>query len=410
MKIKTYRAANIKEALVQIKKELGADAFILSRKEVPPKNIMGIGGRSSVEVTAAVDYNSVHLAATDVSSAGSDSVRFRRNGPPAAALASEVKIPETEAPGNQLLLEEIRKLRGLVQSMQSPVVRRTVFSRRQFSSAVCEEMYEELLSCGIDDAFAQELVESAYSDCKTGGAENKLALRDHIALHLSSGICIEKDLIQQTPGGGTQVIALVGPTGVGKTTTLAKLAAKAALQDSLKVALITNDTYRIAAIEQLRTYADIIGVPMRVAENVEDIERGLKAFGNKDLVLIDTPGRSQREVSNQLEPAEFLSGSTAIRKVLVVSATTKQGDLADILEKYKVFNPASLIFTKLDETGLYGPMLHELIRSRKPVAYVTVGQAVPRDIVQPTAAQLVNLTLGMGDPQAWQGLLNLAAG
>jgi flagellar biosynthesis protein FlhF len=196
----------------------------------------------------------------------------------------------------------------------------------------------------------------------------------------------------------------LGPTGVGKTTTLAKLAAKAFLDERMKVGLITLDTFRIAAVEQLRTYAEIIGVPTKVAENPTQMDLAIKSFDDKDLILIDTTGRSQRNMDNQLEMAQYFRKNPSIKKVLLLSATTKHADLQDILEKYQIYDPGHLIFTKLDETQAFGTMISELAQSVPPLAYLTVGQNVPRDIMSPDTQCILNLALGEGQNR-WEEFL-----
>ncbi len=144
---------------------------------------------------------------------------------------------------------------------------------------------------------------------------------------------------------------MIGPTGVGKTTTLAKLAARAVLNQNLKVGFITIDTFRIAATEQLKTYAEIIDVPTKVVENVKGLARAIEEFADKDLVLIDTAGRSPREIGSLQELANAFNELPNVQKALLLSATTKRSDLTEITETYKIFNPGCVIFTKLDETA-----------------------------------------------------------
>ena len=412
MKIKTYRAATIKEALAEIKKELGPEAFILGQKDIQPKKGFGVFRKSCVEVTAAVDYTQdASAASTPASSAVSDSgdrVTLEHSMLPAP---SKPDAEQSKREDKHALLDEIRELRAIVQSMAAtpPVNRSTiVHTFRQFPSASCAEIHAELLYCGIEEPLAGHLVESAQAAQTDRSSDDKLALRNRILADLSARIRIEPGIISQATGNGPQIIALIGPTGVGKTTTVAKLAAKAALEYRLRVALVTNDTFRIAAAEQLKTYADIIGIPLRVTHDTTQLTQAIAEFANRDVVLTDTAGRSPREMSSHQQLAAFFSGSPKITKALVLSATTKQADLEDILQRYNVLDPSWMIFTKLDETEVHGSIVNGLVRSGKPLVYVTMGQGVPQDITQPSVSQIARLALGRGDFSVWTSFISEA--
>jgi flagellar biosynthesis protein FlhF len=379
MKVKTYRAATTRMALQQIKHELGSDAFILGKKEIRRGRLVGMFRKGYVEVTAAVDFSG--LPPKTESAAQS-----------AAKIADRVELrPETPDRArhseNQLLLDEVRKLKSIIQSGSSRMPGSPVWPNpRRFASSVCEQMHADLVGCGIEDSLALDLVAIP--------SQSHSELRKKVASALKSRIRIHPELVVPTPGLKPSVVAMLGPTGVGKTTTLAKIAARAALQEGLKVALVTLDTFRIAAVEQLKTYGEIMGLPLRVVESVKGLAAAIRSFEDKDLVLIDTAGRSQYELSSQSELGEFMSSADNIQKALVVSATTRQNDLQTIVDRYESYGTGCLIFTKLDETRVYGGLIHELVRTRKPLAYVTTGQRVPQDIRRPDAAEFIELALG----------------
>ena len=177
--------------------------------------------------------------------------------------------------------------------------------------------------------------------------------------------------------GKSRVVALIGPTGVGKTTTIAKLAARFSLIEKKKIGLITLDTYRIAAVEQLKIYADIMGLPLQVVYKPGDLKAAVERFSNRDLVFIDTAGRSPRNDEQMAELVALFQEAEPDEVILVLSATTKSEDLLDTFKRFNIIKIDKIIFTKLDETNCYGSILNTIHRTKKRVSYVTNGQNVP---------------------------------
>ena len=192
--------------------------------------------------------------------------------------------------------------------------------------------------------------------------------------------------------GNPKIAAFVGPTGVGKTTTVAKLAAHYALGEKKKVALVSIDTYRIAAIEQLKVYATIMNLPFKAVSSGEELSKTLKSFADMDLVLIDTAGRSQQHHINEVK--QLLSQVNPIETYLVMSVTYKENNLSAINHQFKHLPVDRLIFTKLDESCTYGTLFNQLSGTKKPLAYFTTGQQVPEDIEVATQERIVSLLLG----------------
>lgn len=193
--------------------------------------------------------------------------------------------------------------------------------------------------------------------------------------------------------GKQKIVVLIGPTGVGKTTTIAKLAANFSLIGGTQIGLITVDTYRIAAVEQLKTYAEIINLPVHVAYSPQELKDGIARLEDKDLILIDTAGRSQ---NNQLQIAELKSYLDGIEAEihLVLSATTKPRDVEEIIESFSKLAIDRLIITKLDETTAYGMILQACEQAQAPLAFVTTGQGVPEDIDVASGERIAQLILG----------------
>lgn len=190
-----------------------------------------------------------------------------------------------------------------------------------------------------------------------------------------------------------KIVALIGPTGVGKTTTLAKIAAKFVLEQGAKVALITADTYRISAVEQLKTYSDILGLPLEIVYNPEALQQAIMKHSDKQLILIDTAGRSQFNEYQMQELCELLSIDDDIEKHLVMSATTKNSDGLELLENFSICQPERIIFTKVDETSTHGIILNMLHKKKIALSYLTNGQSVPDDIEPASNERLAELLL-----------------
>jgi flagellar biosynthesis protein FlhF len=194
-----------------------------------------------------------------------------------------------------------------------------------------------------------------------------------------------------------KVVFFVGPTGVGKTTTIAKIASRFSVDERKKVALLTTDTYRIAAAEQLKTYANILGIPFTVLYSKEEMADILKEYQEYDYVLVDTAGHSHHNESQRRTMAEFVSSLEGIAEkevFLVVSATTKYRDLTSVADTYREMGEYKLIFTKLDETSTLGSLLNLKLHTGAPLSYVTYGQNVPDDIEEFNPQKTVKQLLG----------------
>jgi flagellar biosynthesis protein FlhF len=193
---------------------------------------------------------------------------------------------------------------------------------------------------------------------------------------------------------GTKIVALVGPTGVGKTTTIAKLAALYTVGRKAKIALVTIDTFRVGAVEQLKTYSRIMGVPLEVASTPKELEKALAAHTDKDLVLIDTVGRSPKDKETIEGLRSMLDSSFTIETHLCVAATTRERELRGIVESFKALPISRLLFTKLDESSSFGSIVNLQIENKLPLSYFTRGQRVPEDIEPASGKKVADLILG----------------
>ncbi|MCX7419989.1 MAG: flagellar biosynthesis protein FlhF [Planctomycetia bacterium] len=254
------------------------------------------------------------------------------------------------------------------------------------------QLYTELLDADVEDDVARDLSFRLRRHVKPE------QLHDHdLCKSLLTGL-VESDFriaapIKTTPGR-RRIVALIGPTGVGKTTTIAKLAANFRLRDGIKIGLVTVDTYRVAAVEQLRTYAEIIDLPMKVVTNSIEMRRALDELVGLDLILIDTGGRSPRDELKIQELKSLLAEAQVDEVHLVLSLTAGVSSLKATVEKFSSANTTALILTKLDEAAGMGSLLTAARKLPLPVSYLTTGQDVPDDIEMANACRMARLVLG----------------
>jgi flagellar biosynthesis protein FlhF len=254
-------------------------------------------------------------------------------------------------------------------------------------------IYQRLLASGVGEELARNLIEKIQNSIDKEKITQEPYVRNYIAGTLVKLVPVSGPLRLQE--GKAAVAAFVGATGVGKTTTIAKLAAHYALGEKKRVALVTIDTYRIAAIEQLRTFANIIGLPIDVVLTESELDTILAKYEKMDLVLIDTAGRSQRDQLQMAELASCFGNRKRADVHLVLSATSSPQNLTETLERFSHLGLDSLIFTKLDESNIFGSILSATLLSQLPLSYLTTGQQVPEDIEVATPERIVDLILNV---------------
>ena len=374
MSVKTYEAQTMAEAIAAVKKDLGRDAVIVKTRNFRKGGLLGlIGGRSTWEVTAL--RNASHAA--DQPEGGYVPVAPAQRQP---ARKSAVALP------GEPLLREVGRLRGMVE---------TLLTDRE--APADETATPELLA--LADGLRRQDVQPALVDEMIREVRMNLTGRE-----LSDGSLIRdrmRDLIMSRlpiahrPGDGRRgrVVALIGPTGVGKTTTIAKLAADSKLRLGKRVGLITIDTYRIAAVEQLRTYAEIIDVPVRVVLTPKELRREVQAFSGMDEVLIDTAGRSQNDRLRLGEMRQFLAAAEADEVHLVVSLAASPRGALRTVQQFGPLGVNRVIVTKLDEAETFGTILNVGALGVGEMSYVTTGQEVPDDIEPAEAAKMAQWIL-----------------
>ncbi|WP_428634668.1 flagellar biosynthesis protein FlhF [Sedimenticola sp.] len=374
MKIKRFFASDIRQALRQVREALGSDAVILSNKKVD-------GG---VELVAAIDYDAaafipspeIHTKPTlePVKSTRQErkSAPAAASTPPVASVAAlkEQVIPKVEWSQDPVLVEMRQEMRALRRMMENEL---SGLSWREMGHHKPEtrDLFRKLMGLSISPDICGELVESV-TEVETADQAWRKALY-YLANQIQT---VGDDLLEQ---GG--VFALIGPTGVGKTTTVAKLAARFALRyGTRQVALISTDNYRIGAQEQLNTYARILDVPVRSAGTREELAVALNGLTGKRLILIDTAGMSQRDVRLSEQLALLDVAGQGVRSFLTLSAATDYSSMEQAISAFGAAKPEACILTKVDEAGSLGGALSALIHKALPLAFFADGQKVPEDL------------------------------
>lgn len=361
------------EAMNEIRKDFGREAVILQSKEIKQKGFLGLFQKKRIEVIAAHDPDPI-----------------KRDSKPLED--KEIKMEQTSKPQSDLqtiepVLKEIRNLKNLIELEAAKDETKL--------PALYQLALQQLLDQEVEKTLAEAIIEKTISFLADEGTE---VTETSIANALKQVIRNElNELSFQGITGEQQIVQFVGPTGVGKTTTIAKIAARLLLQEKKKVAFITTDTYRIAAVEQLKTYARILNVPLEVAYQVDDYRQAIETFTDYDVILVDTAGRNFREKAyiNQLK--EMLEDVPSIATYLVLALTTKPKDVQDLFEQFQDIPLTEMIFTKMDETTQYGSILSIALNNRIGIAYLTNGQDVPDDLVKPTPILISDLIVGQED-------------
>lgn len=405
MIIKKFQARTEQEAILLAKDELGKDAVVMNIKTVNPRGVYRLFKKPLVEITAAVDENILNK---DENPEEKSIVELPKPEPevklkevnPDIIMEDEVAEPEEES----AIEKKLNNLQVLLeQQMNGRTAEKTETSRpeeektEESKTAACVRLiYNQLVKNEVDEKYAGQIIgEIERSLEKEASVDNILSsIYQKIILKLG-----QPKIIRQIEEEQPKYVFFIGPTGVGKTTTIAKIASTLALQEKARVALVAADTYRIAAVEQLKTYANILSVPLKVLYNPEEMKQICGELDEFDVVLVDTAGRSHQNQQQQEDLEKLIcSVPKEEREVyLVLSATTKYKDLACIAEKYSEITPYNLIFTKLDETESIGNILNIRMLTGARLSYETWGQDVPDDIGKINPQSIAKRLLGGND-------------
>jgi flagellar biosynthesis protein FlhF len=375
----------MKEALTRVRRDLGSDAVILSAREVQRRRLLGMGPGVLVEVTATDTMHTDRVLRSRIGPDGkrlSMTVRGVSTVPVIGASAS-VQAPFREELGRLHAMVEALSRQGHIDHLLPDVPSELV------------PTYSQLIEADVPEVLTRWLMRQVCVSLEA----DQLGHAEPIRAALCEAVeeCVPVAPPIRTFAGTRRLVALVGPTGVGKTTTVAKLAANFKLAQGVRVGLVTVDTYRIAAVEQLKTYAEIIDLPLAVVNDPSEVPRAFDELGAVDLVLIDTAGRSPRDEVRISELAELLAQARPDEVHLVLSAAAGARSLRLALERFMAIPVDRLILTKLDEAERIGGILAVLGPSSRPVSYLTTGQTVPDDIEPVDRKRLARLILRQED-------------
>ncbi|MCR5594261.1 MAG: flagellar biosynthesis protein FlhF [Lachnospiraceae bacterium] len=418
MIIKKFTAKTEAEATAEAKRELGPNVVVMNVRSVKQKGFFYFLKSPLMEVTVALEEEGEPGATrrrvnTPVPAPSQDPVR-EAISQVSTLVNADIEKEKKQAEDNHesVIEEKLDSLQSLLEKqIQTPAqssaeteTAKAATKTAQNKESDVEDVDAELLkfmkllyNTMIDNEVNEKVANSIIDETRKAA---KPGMPFDYALAATYQRMILKFGTPQaiTPASrGPKVVFFIGPTGVGKTTTIAKIASKFSVDEGKKVALLTADTYRIAAAEQLRTYANILEVPFRIIYSVEEVENALEDFMAYDYILVDTAGHSHQNEAQRDQMNEFIhsvDGLAEKETFLVLSATTKYRDLISIADTYSAMTDYKLIFTKLDETTTLGNLLNLKLHTETTISYVTNGQNVPDDIAPFNPQKTVKLLLG----------------
>lgn len=367
MKVQKFTATSMRDALLEVTKELGKDAVILQSRKITEGGLLGVGTKNLVEVTAVLDNNEQD---------------FKQLKP----FDSNPYLSTASLPSVDKSLSEKQELRLISLTNQVEGLQNTLMDmshRLQYPKAPSLPdpfgvYYIRLVDSGIQQETASKLLKRVYENLGGLKLSQTAAIERKIAENISR-LLKRKTSTRKNDSGPLKTV-VIGPTGVGKTTTIAKLAASARLYKKLNVALITADTFRIAAVEQIRSFADILKIPMEVVYSRSEMKKALDIHAEKDAIFIDTTGRNPGDSENVSELLGIVRAANPHNVHLVLSSTTDIETQKNAIRGFGLMNIDSLIFTKLDESSRPGTIIDIAASANKPISYLTDGQEVPKDI------------------------------
>ena len=357
MRVKRYVVNSMPDAMARIRSDLGEQAVILDSKPIREGGLWGLFGKRRFEVIAAVD-------------------RERDE--------QHVSRHSIVAPVHDSLQKEVRSLKRMMEKWVTEQKRTTPSHFTSIEAMLREQHVAADVIASILESVTAQIDDVSRVDDKVVNMLAAEEIKARFSRRTASGTSISTD---------KQIIYFVGPTGVGKTTTIAKIAATHVLEKGVHVGLIAADTYRIAAVEQLKTYANILGVPLEIAHDPQEMHTAKQKLADCDVILVDTAGRNYRHKMKVSELLTFIQDEQATVH-LVLSLTMRDEDIAAVLDNFSSCPVTHLLLTKADETTSFGLSLNLACKTDYPFSYITTGQTVPDDIVPADASQLTEWVMG----------------
>jgi flagellar biosynthesis protein FlhF len=362
MYLKSFFAATVEGALAEGSRELGRDALIVQSRPAPPES-RHLG---RYEVVLAVEAGAP---------AGQSSPR----------LAPAGELPVREEP----LARELAELRRQMDSMRRSLSCSALSAPRWLApSSQSAAIFTALIESEVEANLAQQIAERVAAQLGATLVDEE-HVRRAAAAEIESRFSVDASLGRE--GDSCRIAALVGPPGSGKTTTLIKLAVVYGLAARRPVMLISADTDRIAAADQLRAYAAILGVGFELVETPRALDQTLHVHRGKELILIDTPGLAAADMERGADLAAYLASRPEIDTHLVLSASMKSADITRAVDRFEIFRPGKLLFTRLDETDSWGGVLTEAARTGKPLSFLAAGQQIPEHLEPATKSRVLDL-------------------
>lgn len=411
MIIKKFQAHTETEAIMLAKEELGKDAIVMNIKTIAPKGVYKLFRKPTVEITAAVDENITYVKEKKQSEEkekipqknlniiyeDDNNKNFDEVVPVdgSSYLNKDVSSIELKLNNLQTMIEKQMSDSTLIKDKKDKKGDDGIEVSDNKNITCVQLIYNQMVENEVEECYANQVIGEIESKLRKDSPVDQILSSIYQKIILKLGQAQVLDIKQ----GQGRFVFFIGPTGVGKTTTIAKIATNLKLQQKYKVAMLAADTYRIAAVEQLRTYANILDIPLRVIYSEEEIQDVVAEFKDYDVILVDTAGRSHKNKA-QREDIEKL-----IRKIpenkreiyLVLSATTKYRDLVNMTEAYSEIAEYRLIFTKLDETSAIGNIFNIKMLTGAPLSYATFGQNVPDDIGKINPQDIAKQLMGGND-------------
>ena len=369
------------EAMIKIKSELGIDAVILNTRKIKTGGFFRFFKKPLIEVVAAVDEPNVN---TPFEIPRREVINEKIKNPAVERVQSNIELTKeaVKESMNEAIKEnvpnvELQELKQMVSNLIKKV--ENIEHQTPQVAQTPEEKYIAFLNAlDIQDSISKKILEIVQRQINIDEKNHETILNAMKVIareYLGDIKTIDTDILNKP-----NIYMFLGPTGVGKTTTLAKIAARLSLVENKKIGLITADTYRIAAVEQLKTYSEILGIPLEVIYEASELQDAIEKFKDKDYILIDTAGRSHKSKELKSDYDDLVRYLKDVKIYLVMSMTTSFKDLKSIIDSYGFLKEYRLLFTKLDEATSYGNILNLKVLTGKPLSYFTIGQSVPDDI------------------------------